>query len=148
MKYKYCNGYHEVTQEVLPLFTRYHACNAQHSRFTDEVGNTCLFFASYSTPLALVLKTHDGPTFYLFNGNPFDYNATTSRQVSRWLREVVHMDPYIVRDACEHSKPMNSGGSVYYETLIGPMFVFLHEDDFLRQWYTDYDAMRKCHANV
>ena len=148
MKYTYINGYHAVTQEVLPLFTRYHACHAQHAYFKDEVGNRCYLFVSYSTPMAVVLKPHNGPSYYIFNDNPFGYSATTSRQVSRWLREVIHLDPYIVRDAYEHSKPMDHGGTYYSESLIGPMYLFMDDDEFRSHFFTRCDAMRECHADV
>lgn len=149
-KYEFVNGVYPVTQKILDGFCRFHACNAQHAAFRDETGNRAFLFMSYSTPLCIVIKTFNGPTFVITNENPFAYSATTSRQFSRWLRESPHIDPYLVRDAYDNKRPMDRDGYCYnwQPCMNSPLYVFLDGPAFERMWNVQLDAMRECHANV
>lgn len=92
MSYKYVNGCYEVTTEIRDGFKRFHSMHAQESLFIVDDENGARFevwqFVSYSTDIMQVVHDLDYDTWVVScNGNPFSYSPSTSRQVSRWIRE-------------------------------------------------------------
>ena len=92
MSYKYVNGCYEVTTEIRDGFKRFHSMNAQESLFVVDDENGARFeiwqFVSYATNIMQVVHDLDYDTWVVScNGNPFSYSPSTSRQVSRWIRE-------------------------------------------------------------
>ena len=66
--------------------------NAQESIFVVDDENGARFeiwqFVSYATDIMQVVHDLDYDTWVVScNGNPFSYSPSTSRQVSRWIRE-------------------------------------------------------------
>lgn len=92
MSYKYVNGCYEVTTDIRDGFKRFHSMNAQESIFVVDDENGARFeiwqFVSYATDIMQVVHDLDYDTWVVScNGNPFSYSPSTSRQVSRWIRE-------------------------------------------------------------
>lgn len=102
MSYKYVNGCYEVTTEIRDGFKRFHSMNAQESHFTVNDDDGTRFevwqFVSYATDIMQVVHDLEYNTWVVScNGNPFSYSPSTSRQVSRWIREN-RFFPFTVND--------------------------------------------------
>ena len=92
MSYKYVNGVFEVTTEIRNGFKRFHSMNAQETSFVvndDDVPRFAVWqFVSYATDIMQVVHDNEYDTWVVScNGSPFSYSPSTSRQVSRWIRE-------------------------------------------------------------
>ena len=93
--YDYVNGCYAIHTEIMEGFKRFHKCNAQERHFFTysdyyELIPECEVwqFVSYATPIVQIIHFVKSDDWLLtFNGNPYGYSPTTSRQFNRWLRE-------------------------------------------------------------
>lgn len=90
--YDYVNGCYVVHTDIRPRFKRFHKCNAQYNDFLlNDNGITrwhIYQFVSYATEIMQVTYDMNYGSFIVScNGNPYGYSQTTTRQVSRWIRE-------------------------------------------------------------
>ena len=86
--YTYCNGVYNVTTYIRNGYKRFHTMNAQCAEFNIDDRLKCWQFVSYNTNICQVIfdsKFYDW--YVMFNDNPFGYSSSTTRQVSRWIRE-------------------------------------------------------------
>lgn len=121
MSYKYVNGCYEVTIEIRKGFKRFHSMNAQETSFVVNDDNGIPRFAvwqfvSYDTDIMQVVHDNEYDTWIVsFNGNPFSYSPSTSRQVSRWIREnrFFPFTPNDVRVAYDKCLPVTPDISTY-----------------------------------
>lgn len=120
MSYKYVNGCYEVTTDIRDGFKRFHSMKAQESMFVINDDNDARFevwqFVSYATDIMQVVHDLDYDTWVVScNGNPFSYSPSTSRQVSRWIREnrFFPFTPNDVRVAYDKCLPITPDISTY-----------------------------------
>ena len=94
--YTYNNGISNISQEILPEFKQFHRCNAQwhefifnaveHGMSSDYDGKTYTLI-SYSTWIIHCSWNRSGWILYV-NSDAYEYSATTSKQLNRFLREI------------------------------------------------------------
>lgn len=121
MSYKYVNGCYEVTIEIRHGFKRFHSMNAQESffRIKDESGDRFVVwqFVSYATDMIQVVHDLEYDEWIVScNGNPFSYSPSTSRQVSRWIRESSFryiFTPQDIRNAYDNCLPVTQDIASY-----------------------------------
>lgn len=117
--YSYCNGVYNVTTYVRDGFQRFHTMNAQCSAFNIAERYTCWQFISYATEICQIMYDHKYNVWHAcFSSNPFGYSSSTSRQVSRWLRELSDavkcpITPAMVRKAYLNARAITPTHSDY-----------------------------------
>ena len=145
LSYIYCNGVYQVTTYVRDGFKRFHTMNAQHSVFDIDERFRCWQFVSYATEICQITYDYKYHIWHAcFNGNPFAYSSSTSRQVSRWLRELndsvnCPITPNIVRMAIDNARALTPEHSDY---------IVSRENDRDEMVLDFYDDSRYYHFNV
>lgn len=106
-KYEYCNGVNNVNTYVRDNFKRFHTMSAQYRiAFQEEFGGTynnssyhrfkLYQFVSYATDIMQAMYDAKNDSWIVsFNDNPFGYSPSTSRQLSRFVREYL---PFTLND--------------------------------------------------
>lgn len=124
--YSYTNGCFEVTTQIRNGFKRFHNCRAQHAKFVlnddDNIPRFIVYqFISYATPVIQIVRDMKYDSYIVScNENPFGYSRTTSRQISKWLHEIVTpIDSYTIRHAYDVARPVTPNVSTYkYDNVI------------------------------
>lgn len=119
--YSYPNGCFEITTHIKDGFKRFHNCRAQYSKFVlnddDNIPRFIVYqFISYATPVIQIVRDMKYDKYIVScNENPFGYSPTTSRQISRWLHEIVTpIDSYTIRHAYDVARPITPDIATYH----------------------------------
>jgi hypothetical protein len=132
--YKYVNGVYEVYTPIHDGFKRFHSMNAQY-RVQEIDGTKVWQFISYATPILQVVRYDNVRWLVSFLGNPFDYSPSTSRQVSRFIRENVFpftaSDVRDLLDSCSLSGTPDCSSSFMSETVC---IEFRSKASMIRVW--------------
>lgn len=123
VSYSYVVGVYVVTTYVRYGFKRFHTMNAQYRVFSTDYDSelnrdrfTFYQFVSYATDIMQAMYDAKYDSWIVsFNDNPFGYSPSTSRQVSRFIREYLPFTPNDVRIAYKHCSGITPDIATYHD---------------------------------
>lgn len=142
MKYSYDNSssVKNYNKKIRKGFKRFHSMNAQEKMFELEDNGTVRFkimqFVSYDTEIMQIVYDYKHNWYNVYcNDSVFDWSCSTSRQLSRWLREQqdIPFDFEFLRNVYSRCYPVTPDLSVLRFGIVEYNF-YSNYSAFIKNW--------------